>query len=301
MAKCANCGHDVSDTARFCTRCGAPMMQPGAPPEEVATRRFPSDERPTGLAPGRPTGPAYVPPESPSYYPPVTPQPPPAAPGAATVNLGKWLSDGWQVYRSDPGTFSVAFLVMLLLSLVTLTVLTGPLMAGFYHMAFKSMRGEKPQIGDLFKGLDRFWPAVFAWMIYVAAMSVLGGPSITYSFEHVSLKSPLFGLISFALQPLLSAIYFFVYPLILERQRDTAAALDEAVRVVFPRNVLLFWVCGLIFYTLALAGFLGCGIGFFVTAPFILCAMAAAYRDIFGLAGPWSGLPSPPLWMNQGR
>jgi hypothetical protein len=217
------------------------------------------------------------------------------------VNLGKWLSDGWAVYRDHAGTFSLAFIVLLLLSAVTLSLLTGPLLAGFYHMAFKSMRGEKPHVGDLFKGLDRFWPAVFAWVIHAAVMAVLNEPSVSYSAGPFSIKSPFFGLISLVLMPLVTAVYFFVYPLILERQRDTAAALDEAVRVVFPRNVLMYWVCGLIFGILSLAGFLGCGIGFFITGPFILCAMAAAYRDVFGLAGPWTGPPSPLSWMDQGR
>jgi len=292
MAHCQNCGHDVSDTARFCTRCGAPMMPPGASPEEVPTRRLSEAERATGLSSGRPTGPAYVPPESPSAYHPLTPQPAAAPPGAATVDLGKWLSEGWKVYRSDWGTFSVAFLVMILLSLVTLTLLTGPLLAGFYRMVFKSMRGEKPQVGDLFKGLDRFWPAVFAWVIEAALIGTLSGPSHEY---------PLFSVASLALTPLVNAIFFFVYPLILERQRDTAAALDEAIHVVFPRNVLPFWVCGLIFEVIFFIGILGCGVGFFVTAPFILCAMAVAYRDFFGLAGPWSREPWPPVWMNQER
>lgn len=292
MANCQNCGHEVTETARFCTRCGAPMKPAGLPPEDVATQRFPPGS-PTGLSPGRPTGPAYMPPEPQPHYPPVPPSAPPSAPGAAMVNLGKWLSDGWQVYRRDPATFSVAFLVMVLLSIVTLTVLTGPLMAGFYHMAFKSMRGEQPHVGDMFKGLDRFWPAVFAWVIYVAISFSIGGPSEQY---------PIMGVVWLIVIPLLSAIYFFVYPLILERQRDTAAALDEAARVVFPRNVVMYWACGLVFHILALAGLLGCGVGFFVTAPLVLCAQAAAYRDIFGLAGPWSVSPSwPPPWMDRGQ
>ncbi|MBI3950686.1 MAG: zinc ribbon domain-containing protein [Acidobacteria bacterium] len=290
MANCPSCGHNISDTARFCTRCGAPIMQPGSSSEDVATRRLPSDERPTGLSAGRPTGPAYVPPESP-FDSPVTP-PPSATPRAASVDLGRWLSEGWQVYRNNAGTFSAAFFVMVLLSLVTLTFLSGPLLAGFYHMVFKSMRGEKPQVGDLFRGLDRFWPAVFAWIIEVALIGALSGPSREYA---------LFSLISLALTPLVNAVFFFVYPLIMEQQKDTVAALEQAGRAVFPRNVLPFWVCGLIFEVIFFIGFLGCGVGFFITAPFILCAMAVAYRDFFGLAGPWSRESWPPMWMDQQR
>lgn len=288
MVTCLKCGHEASDTARFCTRCGSSLVPPGATPEETPTRRFPEDERPTQVIPGQPTRPAYLPPE-PSLSHPATP-PPTAAPGMATVNLIKWLSEGWKIYRSDPGTFSIASVVMVLLSLVTLTVLTGPLLTGFYHMVFQAMRGERPHIGDLFKGLDRFWPAVFAWVIEVALFGTLSGASREY---------PLFSLVSLALTPLVNAVFFFVYPLILERQRDTAAAIDEAIRVVFPRHYLPFWVCGLIFEAIFFLGLLGCGVGFFVTAPFILCAMAVAYRDFFGLAGPWSRQSWPPVWMNQ--
>jgi hypothetical protein len=299
MANCPSCGHQVTDTARFCTRCGGPMMQPASSPEDVATRRLIVDEKTTGRSLGDATRPVYAPPQSPLAYPPTNP--PPAAHGSATVDLGKWLSEGWQIYRQEPFTFSVAALLTFLLSLVTLTFLTGPLLAGFYHMVFKSMRGEKPAVGDLFKGMDRFWPAVFAWVIFAVIMSVLGGPSYTFTADHASATSPILGLLSLALMPLVSAIYFFVYPLIMERQRDTATALDEAARVVFPKNIVMFWVCGLIFHILGLAGLLGCGIGVLITTPFVLCAAAVAYRDFFGLAGPWSRESWPPPWMDQER
>ncbi|RMG50833.1 MAG: zinc ribbon domain-containing protein [Acidobacteria bacterium] len=297
MARCANCGHEVSDTARFCTRCGSPMMKTPASLEEAPTRRLGEKDRATRQAPGGATRPAYLPPESPTSY---APMAPPSATGETPVDLGRWLSEGWQLYKRDAGTFSMAFLVMLLLSLVTLTVLTGPLLAGFYHMVFKSMRGEKPRVGDLFKGLDRFWPNAFAWLVNAVLMSVLGGgSSVRYSVGAVTVSSPLFGLISFILSPLVWAVFMFVYPLILERRRDTAAALDEAIRTVFGRSALQFWVCGFIFEILSFIGLLACGVGFFVSAPFILCAQAIAYRDTFGLIGPWSQSPSQPLWMDR--
>jgi hypothetical protein len=163
------------------------------------------------------------------------------------------------------------------------------------------MRGEQPSVGDMFRGFDRFWPALFAWVIYLIAISVLGGPSFKFSIGNLDFSSSLFGLVSFVLSPLVYAVYFFVYPLVLEKQRDTAAALDEAARTVFPRNVVMFWVCGLMFEILAAAGIFGCGIGVFITAPLVLCAQAVAYKDIFGLAGPRSATPPwPSPWMDRG-
>lgn len=83
---------------------------------------------------------------------------------------------------------------------------------------------------------------------------------------------------------------------ILDRKMDIASALNEAWRVVVSRQWVMFWVLGVVLMLLLTAGLLGCLVGVFITAPWIICAMAVAYRDIFGVQS-WS---PEPLWPSSG-
>jgi hypothetical protein len=221
------------------------------------------------------------------------------------VDVADWLSKGWQIYRSEAGTFSVSFLVMVLVSVVSLGLLAGPLTAGFFRMVFKKMRGELPQVGDIFKGMDRFWPTVFAWVIEIIILGTVGGPSWAIEFDSGSFSSPFLTILSLILTPLVWAVYTFVYPLILERRRDTAQALEEAGRLVFSHRAVSFWVAGLIMWFVFIAGFFLCGVGGLVTAPLVFCAMAVAYCQFFGLPPgqatqpSWTQPPSPSSWMDR--
>ncbi len=265
MLICPKCGTESAETARFCRRCGARLWEPSE--EEVPTRLL--EPPPTTLTEARPTEPAYLPPSIP---------PPPSSPTEVRVDVGLWLSEGWTIFTREWPTFMLAALIASFLSLVTLTLTTGPFLLGLYFMAFQVMRGEKAQLGDLFKGFEHFWMALLAWLIEVFIHSSLGG---------ITERAPVMGLISLAFSPLVFALFAFVYPLLLDRKLDIASALNEAWKVVVSRHWVMFWVLGVVFILLLIAGVLGCGVGVFVTAPWIVCAAAAAYRDLFGLrSGP---------------
>lgn len=274
MSICPQCGAESPAEARFCRRCGARLSE--SPSEDIPTRVL--EAPPTSPLEPRPTGPAYVPPAIPSGSPPSS---------EVRVDVGRWLSEGWAIFAQQWPTFTLATLVAFFLSLVTLTIATGPFLLGLYFMAFQAMRGERIQLGDLFKGFEQFGLAFLAWLIEVFIHSSLGG---------LTERAPVMGLISLAFSPLAFALFAFVYPLILDRKMDIASALNEAWRIVVSRQWVMFWVLGVVLMLLLTAGLLGCLVGVFITAPWIICAMAVAYRDIFGVRS-W---PSEPLWPSSG-
>lgn len=269
------------------------------PPTEAPTQRFTEETQPTTALPGRPTGQTYTPPAYGSIM------PTSGTSEMGRVDVADWLAKGWRIYRSDAGTFSLSALVMFLLSLLSLGLLIGPLTAGFYRMVFKKMRGEQPQVGDLFKGMDRFWPTVFAWVIQFIIFATISGPSWVVGSGSASVTSPLTAGLSLLLTPLVWSVFMFVYPLILERQYDTAQALEVAGRLVFSHRAVSFWVAGWILWLATVAGFFLCGVGGLVTIPLVLCAMAVAYSQFFGLppAQPtqpfWNPPPPPSSWMGR--
>jgi len=290
---CPNCGRQIEGDEKFCRSCGMPLDLTGeeasawilsAPntsePELPRTQRM--NPNPTGqptAPPNAQTGPAYMPPTA--YYPqPQPPQyypPPPAQTGQSHIRLGDWLSGGWKIYSENAALMSVATLLATILSFCTLGILAGPLFMGLYKMAFKTMRQERPEMNDLFNWGNRFWQAFLAFVIF--ALIHLG-------FSGASNSGALSGLIGFAISPFLVAVMGMTIPLMLERRMDVANAINEVGRLVFSRDALMWWIVGLVMAAISMAGFAGCGVGVFVTVPWMISASAVAYRDVFGFDDP---------------
>ncbi|MFY9557777.1 MAG: zinc-ribbon domain-containing protein [Blastocatellia bacterium] len=285
MAKwCPNCGRAVEDDEKFCRQCGMPQDLRGedATAWILSPEPNPESQRPTiPVQPGptAPTGGSY-PRQMPSvYYPPPPPaayQPPPQA-GAPHISLGDWLSGGWQVYKENWAVMSLGTLIGALLSAVTLGILAGPMLMGMFRMAFKTMRGERPEVGDLFNWRGRFLQSFLTFLIFGAIYVGLGGIGNNNAF---------FGLVSAFATPVLSLMLGFTMSLVYERGLDVANAINQVAKLVFSRDAFMWWVVGLVFAAIAGGGLLGCGVGALVTLPWMISASAVAYRDVFGIDDP---------------
>lgn len=284
---CPRCGRNIEDGETFCRQCGMPQDLSGeeaatwmlsnepSPRPEQSRPTHPVMPNPTGTT-SPPTGPAFVPPTP--YY---APQPPvpyePPQPAAAHISLGDWLSGGWQVYKENWALMSVASLLAMVLGAFTVGVLAGPLLMGLFRMAFATMRGERPVMGDLFNWHGRFLQAFLTALIFGVIHLALGGVGNNNAF---------FGLLSLAATPLLSVMLGFTMSLILERGLDVVNAINQVAKLVFSRDAFMWWVVGLVFAAITAGGFAACGIGALVTLPWMICASAVAYRDVFGFDDP---------------
>lgn len=284
---CPNCGRNVDEDEKFCRQCGMPQHLEG---EEatmwiLSPQPSPETRETTPVQPGLtspttpPTGAAYIPPTATPYYPPPYPTQyqTPIQGGQPHISLGDWLSGGWQVYRENWAVMSLATLLGGLLSTVTVGILAGPLLMGVFRMAFKTMRGERPEIGDLFNWRGNFLQAFLTALIFGAIYIGLGGIGNNNAF---------FGLVSAAATPFLFLMVGFTTSLILERGWDVAKAINQVARLVFSRDAFMWWVVGLVFAAISVGGVIGCGIGGLVTLPWMISATAVAYRDVFGIDDP---------------
>lgn len=290
---CPSCGRNVETDEKFCRQCGMPQHLQG---EEATTWMLspqpePESNRPTTPVQSgttsptaTPTGGAYIPPTPTPYYPPPLPtpyqapyQPPYQAPtGQPHIALGDWLSGGWQVYKENAALMSAATLLAAVLGTVTIGILAGPLLMGLFRMAFKTMRGERPEIGDLFNWQGRFLQAFLTFLIFAlvhAGLTGLGNNSV-----H--------GLLSLVVTPLLTMMLGLTMSSILERGLDVAKAINEVWRLIFTRDALMWWVAGLVIAAIAGGGLIGCGVGVLVTLPWMISASAVAYKDVFGIDDP---------------
>lgn len=294
MEECPKCGTEIDEGSKFCRQCGAPLVlvTEDAPTWRLPANTAPNPEppRPTmpvagnqTAPPGPATAPTYIPPVA-YYEPPPPPVPYQARPpsGHVNISLSDWLSGGWQVYKENWLMMSLATAFGGFLSFISLGILAGPLLMGLYRMAFKTMRGERPDMNDLFKWEGRFLQAFLAFLI--AAV-------IYFGLTGVGKNEPVFAVFSFLVVPFLTVLLGLALPNILERKMDVAAAINEVGRLVFSRDALMWWIVGLVFATITGGGMIAFCIGVFVTIPLVVSAMAVAYRDIFGIDDPNRTLP----------
>lgn len=241
-----------------------PFRQPGTSPV---------NPNPTA-EPTRSTGAAYVPPAG--YY---TPAPVPQAyvpPNTGSpIKIGEWLSLGWHVYAENWGVMTAASIIGGFLSVCTAGILAGPLLMSLQGMAFKTLKGERPQLGDLFNFDGKFFQALLAFIVFAAIYVGL-----------VSGRNELFALFSFVVDPFLTIGAALTLGRLSDGQRDFAASLNDVARRLFTKDGLMWWIAGLVFMLFAGMGSIACFIGLFVTFPWIVSAGAVAYRDTFKLRGP---------------
>lgn len=284
---CPNCGRNVEEDEKFCRQCGMPQHLAGEEATTWMLNPLPEPESPRQTTPVQPgtTSPTvppvagtYIPPTPQPYYPPPYPTPyqQPVQPSQPHIALGDWLSGGWQIYKENWALMSVATLLGAVLGLVTIGIVAGPLLMGIFRMAFKTMRGERPEIGDLFNWQGRFLQAFLTFLIFALVHAGLTGLG----------SNSMHGLLSLVVTPLLTVMLGLTMSSIVERGLDVAKAINEVGRVIFTRDALMWWVAGLVFAAIAGGGTIVCGIGVLVTLPWMISASAVAYRDVFGIDDP---------------
>ena len=282
---CPSCGRQVDEGEKFCRQCGMPQHLEG---EEATTWILtePDPKRKThGVQPqptsptSPPTGAAYIPPTPTPYYQPPQalyqqPQGPTSQPN---ISLGGWLSGGWQVYKENGALMSVATLLSVIIAFCTAGFLTGPLLMGLFSMAFKTMRGERPVMGDLFAWRGRFLQAFLTGLVFLVVQVTLAGAGNTNGF----LK-----LVGLGVIPFLTTLLGFTMSLVVERGSDVVNSINDAAKLIFSRDAFMWWVVGLVFAAITAAGFVACGVGGLITVPWIISAAAVAYRDVYGIDDP---------------
>lgn len=192
------------------------------------------------------------------------------------VRLGEWLSEGWALIKDDIVTFAVATLVAGLVGTVSLGICGPALFAGLFMMMFAKMRGEPVAIGDVFKGFQKFGPAILLIIIVVIATGVA---SVVLNLI------PIVGQIaSMVLGFVVGAAIFYSMPMVAATDVSAVDSIKLSWEKVQP-NLVMYCVTYFVYSLISSLGSIACIVGIFVTQPLTMAAMAIAYRENFGLDG----------------
>jgi len=228
------------------------------------------------------------------------------------------LKNGWELIKDQYWLFVGMTLVGVLIGqFVPLGILLGPMMCGLYLTFFKKRRGEPIEFGLLFKGFDFFGPSLIATLLHILPIMAIVIPA--YIFFYISMvvsmvaaqggndpnPAAMFGIMGgFILFWLFVAIviifisigFTFSYPLIVDRKLQGF----DAVKLSFKGAMANFWrLLGMSILTslLSIVGVVLCYVGIFLVLPIVYGAVASAYEQVYGLAGPGDisdNLPPPP-------
>lgn len=191
-----------------------------------------------------------------------------------SVKFSEWIQGGLNLYKENFGILFTASLIALLLSSVTLGILAGPLAVGVAAIVLRLIdkQDPKPEIGDVFKGFDRFLPS-FLLFLGVGLASLIGSTILGI----VPIFGTLLGLLfSYGLQ---TAVMFSIF-LITERKMDIVPAVTTSFDTV-KKNFWPFLGLYVVACLLSSIGLILCGIGVILTAPILACIVGVTYRNVF--------------------
>jgi len=222
---CHKCGTQVSPDTQFCTTCGTPLT-PGA----------------QSLA-----GVAAIP-----WTPPEVVQ----------VRGGHWIGEGWELVKSDIGTYVLLALVFTLLGSAVPIIIQGPLIAGMHIYTMKKLLGRRAEFADLFLGFNYFVPTLVASLVIALFVSI------------GTILCVIPGLV-------VAAMYKFTYLFIVDKRMDFWPAM-QASHAVVKRDYVGFTLFLILMALVDLLGILCCVVGIFVALPVTFAAITVAYKEIVG-------------------
>jgi uncharacterized membrane protein len=225
------------------------------------------------------------------------------------------IKSGFESIKSQYWLFvGISAIGIIIGSVVPLGILLGPMMCGIYLALLQTRRGQPIELGTLFKGFDYFGDSLIATLIHLVPVIVIIVPAyiiffVLYMGFIVTMSQGgepnpaaligffgfvfVFWLVVFVLLIILSVIFTFAYPLIVDRRLSGLDAVKLSIRAAFAN----FWrLLGMLLLTglLNFAGALLCYVGILFVLPIGFAAIAAAYEQVFGLGEVQPHLPPPP-------
>jgi uncharacterized membrane protein len=191
------------------------------------------------------------------------------------VNFGDWIEKGFILYKDNFGTLVLASILVMALSVVTVGILAGPMIAGLSIVILDLLNKKepKPEAGKVFRGFDYFLNSLLFTVVW--GLVIIVGSLILGIIPLIGQLASIF--FAYAAQ----AFLMFGFFLIVDGQMDFQAASRESINTV-KTNFWPFFGLSAVAGIIGSIGAVACGIGIVFTIPIQGCILAVAYREVYG-------------------
>ena len=189
------------------------------------------------------------------------------------VKFGEWIGEAFDSYKDNIVPLVLASLIAAVLSVITMGVLAGPMLAGLVLIVL-DISGDKKAKVDVTRVFDgfQFFLQFFFFMLAFAAILIVASAVLSAVVCVGAILLPAFSVG-------LCSLLMFAPFLMVDKQMpfwDASMASFNAVKSNFW-PLLGYAVVAL---AIGASGTLVCGVGAFATAPIALCLIAVAYREL---------------------
>jgi uncharacterized membrane protein len=242
---------------------------------------------------------------------------------SGAIDAGECVSNGWNLVKPNYWMyFGITLLAVILISCIPCInfFLIGPVGVGVYYVLLKGMRHESVDFGMMFKGFEKFVPAMVVGLIqslpgivwtvidYGANIASLlgrsaGSGSFGDFYQADSSELPIvagitaayvvMGFLFFVASVIWGITFIFALPILAEHDVSPIDALKLSARAAWSNIgglILLILIQALV----AIAGVLALCIGVFFVIPILYAATAFAYRQVFPLSDQRMNFTPPP-------
>ena len=211
------------------------------------------------------------------------------------------IREGWRLIKKDYWLFlGLSVVAAFIGGAAPFGILLGPMMCGVYMCLLRQTRNEKVSFELLFKGFDHFVQSLIATLIMIVPIMIIGVVGYVLMFVVIFASMPtkpgappdpnaawtfigafsLFMLLMLIVSMAMSVLFFFIYPLIVDRKLQGIQAIKTSVAAA---RANLGGVLGLVLLNglMTFAGLLACYVGAFFVMPIHFAAVLIAYRQVF--------------------
>lgn len=191
------------------------------------------------------------------------------------IKFSECISKAFDLYKDNFLVLLVITFVAVALSVLSIGILSGPMLAGVILVTLGLLDGKepKPVIADVFKGFDCFLPAFLFVLVWTVATVVLQVLAKLLFVESVN------GVLQILIVIVIKTLAMFGLFLIVDQKIGFWPASLQSMKIA-KQNFLILLAVVLVAGVISAAGFLACGIGVVVTAPMFLCILSVVYRDV---------------------
>ncbi len=233
---------------------------------------------------------------------------------SGAIRAGDCISEGWEWIKPQYWLFfGIAFLAMVITACIPFLsiFLIGPIMAGVYFVHFTLFRRQAVDFGMMFKGFEKFVPAMAVGLIQAIPGIITQGVQYTMDFGNVAREileqqqrrgnthflaqssntdfalsggilvfAIISGIILFIFAIAWSVTFYFAIPLVADKDLGIGEAISTSARAGWS-NIGGIIILAILQGLISILGALACGIGIFFVLPILYASSAVAYRQVF--------------------